>query len=176
VAGATSASAKPPGTGKKTQSGVKAANEAAEATSVPAGVSRQGGKTPTSPARRSATSGAASLVRACLRGAADKSGHSPEGRGTTSRRRANLDESEDASTECKEAGGAQDGIFNDDDEIKEDNKDNEDDKESEGEDSGNNAELALLRQEMDALEHCMYSKGTVALVFARTVTQALLAG
>jgi hypothetical protein len=29
---------------------------------------------------------------------------------------------------------------------------------------------------MDPLEHCMYSKGTVALVFARTVTQARLAG
>ena len=37
-------------------------------------------------------------------------------------------------------------------------------------------ELALLRREMDALEHRMYSEGTVASVFACTVTQARLAG
>ncbi len=80
------------------------------------------------------------------------------------------------------ARGARDGIFNDNDERKKDNKDNEDNKENEGEASGDNpddkedTELALLRREMDALEHRMYSKGTVALVFARTVTQARLAG
>ncbi len=56
------ASAKPPVTGKKNQSGVKAANKAAEASNVPNGVSGRGGKTPTSPAGQSATLGAASLV------------------------------------------------------------------------------------------------------------------
>ncbi len=78
-----------------------------------------------------------------------------------------MGKSEDASTEYKEAGGARDGIFNDNDKRKEDNKDEEDDKENKGEDRGNNpdneedAELALLHREMDALEHHMYSKGTV---------------
>jgi hypothetical protein len=78
AAGATSASAKPPVTGKKTQSGVKAANKAAEATNVPDGVSRRGGKTPTSLAGGLATSGAASLVQARLQGAANKPGQPPE--------------------------------------------------------------------------------------------------
>ncbi len=89
---------------------------------------------------------------------------------------------EDVSTKCKEAGGARDSIFNDDNKRKEDNKDNEDIEESKGKDRGDDlddeedAELDLLRWEMDALEHRMYSKGTVASVFARTVTQAWLAG
>jgi hypothetical protein len=185
AAGATSASAKLLVTGKKTRSGVKAAHEVAEAMNVPDGASGHGGKTPTSPAGHLATSGATSWVQARLQGAADKPGCPPEQanvRRAKSRRRADSDKLKDASTECKEAGGARDGIFNDNNERKEDNKDAEDDKESKGKASGNNpddeedAELALLRQELDALEHRMYSKVTVALVFARTVTQAHLAG
>ncbi len=92
-----------------------------------------------------------------------------------------MEELEDASTECKEARGARDGIFNNNVKRKEDDKDKEDNKESEGEDRGDDpddkedAELALLRREMDALEHRMYSKGTVDLAFARMVTQARLA-
>jgi hypothetical protein len=103
----------------------------------------------------------------------DKPGCPPEWtnvRKSKSHRQADSDESEDASTECKEAGRARDGIFKDNDEREEDDVDKEDDKESKGKDRGNNpdneedAELALLRQEMDALEHRMCSKGTVASV------------
>ena len=63
VAGATSASDKPPATGKRTRSRVKAANKASGAKNVPDGVSGCRGKTPTSPAAQSATSG--SPVRTC---------------------------------------------------------------------------------------------------------------
>jgi hypothetical protein len=185
TAGATSDSAKPPVTRKKTQSSVKAANEAAEATNVPNGVSGRGGKTPMSPAGQSVTPGATSLVQACLQGAVDKPGQPPEQanvRRAKSCRQADSDESEDASTECKEAKGTWGSIFNDNNEHEEDDKDAEDDEESEGKassddpDDEEDPEFALLRWEMDALEHCMYSKGTMASVFARTVTQARLAG
>ncbi len=159
AAGATSASAKPLVTGKKTQSMVKAANEAAEAMNVPNGVSGRGGTTPTSLAGRSAMLGAARSVQARLQGAADKPGRPPERanvRRAKSRHQANSDKLEDASTECKEAGGARDGIFNNNNEHKKDNEDTEDDEESEGEASGDDrddeedAELALLCREMDA--------------------------
>jgi hypothetical protein len=159
AAGATSASTKPLITGKKTQSMVKAANEAAEAMNVLDGVSGCGGKTPTSLAGQSAMLGAARSVQACLQGAADKPGCPPERvnvRRAKSCHRADSDKLEDASTECKEAGGARDGIFNNNNEHEEDNEDAEDDEESEGKASGDDpddeedAELALLCQEMDA--------------------------
>ncbi len=50
AAGATSASDKPPAPRKKTQSRVKAGNEAAEATNVPDGLSGHEDKAPASPA------------------------------------------------------------------------------------------------------------------------------
>jgi hypothetical protein len=87
----------------------------------------------------------------------------------------------DASTKCKEAGGARDGIIHDKDGNKDDNKDNKDDNKDKAEDRGNdpddedNAKLVLFCREMDSLEHCMYSEGTMALVFACAVTQARLA-
>jgi hypothetical protein len=88
----------------------------------------------------------------------------------------------DASTKCKEAGGARDGIIHDKDDDGDNNEDDEDDNEDEAEDSGDdldnedNAKLVLLHWEMDSLEHPMYSEGTVASVFALAVTQAWLAG
>jgi hypothetical protein len=82
-----------------------------------------------------------------------------------------------ASSKCKEAGGAQDNIIhNGHDNEDDDKEDDKDDKIGEVEDEEEDVELTLLRREMDALEHRMYSKGTVASVFARTVTHARLAG
>jgi hypothetical protein len=103
----------------------------------------------------------------------------------SSRRRANSDESvnsyesgRDASKKCKEAGGAQDSIwFNANDNKEKDEEDEEADEADEIEDDADEAEaaeLTLLRQEMDALEHRMYSTGTVASVFARIITQSRL--
>ena len=84
---------------------------------------------------------------------------------------------DDVSSKCKEAGGAQDNVIREEDEDK-DNKDDadEDDGEETVELNEEAVELTLLRREMDTLEQRMYSKGTVASVFARTVTHAKLAG
>jgi hypothetical protein len=88
----------------------------------------------------------------------------------------------DASTKCKEAGGAWDGIIHDEDDNKDDDKDDKDNNKDKAKDSGNDpvdeddAKPVLLHREMDSLEHRMYSEGTVASVFARAVTQARLAG
>ncbi len=74
------------------------------------------------------------------------------------------------------------GIIHDKDNNKDNDKEDEDDDKDEAEGSGNDpdkeddAKLILLRREIDSLEHRMYSEGTVALVFAHTVTQAWLAG
>jgi len=82
-----------------------------------------------------------------------------------------------ASSKCKEAGGAQDNIIHNGHDNEDDNKeDDKDDKIGEVEDEEEDVELTLLRREMDALEHRMYSEGTVASVFARTVTHARLTG
>jgi hypothetical protein len=86
----------------------------------------------------------------------------------------------DVSTGCKEAGGARDGIIHNEDNNEDNNKEDKDDNKDKAEGSGydpdeeDDTKLILLRQEMDSLEHRMYSKGTVALVFAPTVTQAWL--
>ncbi len=101
---------------------------------------------------------------------------------STSCRWADADESVgDASTKCKEAGGARDGIIHDKDNNEDDDEDDKDNNKDEAEDSSNDpddeddAKLVLLCREMDSLEHRMYSKGTLASVFARAVTQARLA-
>ena len=79
------------------------------------------------------------------------------------------------SSKGKEAGGAQDFIFHNPNNDKEEE---EDDNEEDGlEDSDKEeAELAFLRWEMNALEHRILSEGTVASVFARTISQAQRAG
>ena len=172
AAGATSASDKPPATGKKTQSRVKAANEASRATNVPDGVSGCGGKTPTSLAGQSMTSGATSPIRTRSR----PPGHSNV-KLSTSRRRADSDELVgDASIKCKEARGARNSIIHNEEDNKADEESEVEDNCDEDPDDEDDAELALLRWEMDTLEHHMYSKGTMTLVFACTVTQAPLAG
>ncbi len=74
------------------------------------------------------------------------------------------------------ATNVQEGIIHDkynDEDGKED--DNEAGDSSSKPDKEDNAELDLLHQKMDALEHHMYSKGTMASVFACAVTQARLA-
>ena len=89
-----------------------------------------------------------------------------------SRRRADSDDSggDVSSRGTKEAGGAQDFIFHNPDGEEEE----KDDVEKDGlEDSDEEeAELALLRREMHALEHRSLSEGTVASVFARTILRA----
>ena len=77
---------------------------------------------------------------------------------------------DDVSSKCKEAVGVQDNFIceDDEDEDDEDNADEDDDEED--------VELILLLREMDALEQRMYSEGTVASVFARTVTNSTLTG
>jgi hypothetical protein len=150
------------------------------------GLSGHGGKGPTSPAGQSATLGAASLVQTCPQGNADKLGRPPGWsnlRLSMSRHWADVDELVgDASTKCKEAGGAQDGIIHNEDNDEDDDKDDKDDDKDKVEDSSDdpddedNAKLVLLHQNMDSLEHRMYAKGTVALVIALVVTQARLAG
>ena len=93
----------------------------------------------------------------------------------TSRLRANSEESGgDGSSKCKEAGGAQDTISHNPDDNEEEEDDDEDDG-LEDVDEEDDAELILLRRAMDALEHRMFSEGTVASVFARTIAQAQLA-
>ena len=100
----------------------------------------------------------------------------------SSRRRANSDKlvnlyesGRDASKKCKEAGGAQDSIsFNANDDEEKDEEDDEADEIEDDADEAEAAKLTLLRQEMDALEHHMYSTGIVASVFARTITQSRL--
>ncbi len=96
---------------------------------------------------------------------------------STSRHRANSEESVgDASSKCKEAGGAQDSIFlNTNDDEEGDKEDDEADEIEVDADKEEDAELTLPRQEMDALEHRMHSTATVASVFARTITQSRLA-
>ena len=140
-------------------------------------MSGHGGKIPKSPVGRSGEMRATSPVRT----RAQPAGHSNV-TVLSSRRRANSDESvnlyesgRDASKKWKEAGGAQYSIFfnaNDDEE-----KEEEDDEADEIEDDADEAvedELTLLREEMDVLEHRMYATGTVASVFARTITQSRL--
>ena len=96
---------------------------------------------------------------------------------TPVRARNASDESlDDVSSKCKEAGGAQDNVIHEEDEDKDDKDDaDEDDGEETIELNEEAVELTLLRREMDTLEQRMYSKGTVASVFARTVTHARLA-
>ena len=91
---------------------------------------------------------------------------------TPVRARNASDESlDDVSSKCKEAGGAQDNVIHEEDEDKDDKDDaDEDDGEETIELNEEAVELTLLRREMDTLEQRMYSKGTVASVFARTVT------
>jgi hypothetical protein len=186
AAGATSASDKPPAPMKKTRSGVKAANKAAGAMNVPDGLSGREGKAPASPAEQSAMLGAASPVQTCPQGNVDKS-ERPLGRSNVrvsmSRLRADADESVGyVSTGCKETGGARDSIIHNKDNNKDDNKEDKVNNKNKAEGSGDDpdkeddAKLILLHREMDSLEHRMYSEGTVALVFARAVTQAQLAG
>ena len=94
----------------------------------------------------------------------------------TSRRRDDSDKSGgDGSRKCKEARGAQDIIFHNTDDDEEEDEDDDDDDGLEDPDEEDDAELTLLHQEMDALEHRMFSEGTVASVFARMITQAHLA-
>jgi len=153
AARATSASDQPPTLGKKTRSVSKAANEASEPVNTPGGRSGRGGKILKSLGSHSGKLRAISPIR------------------TRDPCRANSDESvnsyesgRDVSKEYKEAGGAQDNIFltaSDDEE-----NDEEDDEAEEVDD-----ELTLLREEMEVLEHQMYVTGTVASVFARTITQ-----
>jgi len=87
-----------------------------------------------------------------------------------SRRRADPDKSVgDASSKCKEAGGAQDSIVHD-------NNDNEDADVASGNDWDNedNAKLVLLNREMDSLEYLMYSKGTVSSMISLSATKTSL--
>jgi len=94
---------------------------------------------------------------------------------TPVRARNASDESlDDVSSKCKEAGGAQDNIIREYDE-EDDDKDDADDEIGVGDDNKEDVELTLLRWEMAALVQRMYSKGTVASVFACTVTHARLA-
>ena len=94
------------------------------------------------------------------------------GRTRTSRLWADSDDSGgDVSNKEKEAGGAQDFIFhnpNNDEEEEEDNNEEDGLEDSDEEE----AKLDLQRREMNALEHRSLSKGTVASVFARTISQA----
>ena len=76
----------------------------------------------------------------------------------------------DASSKCKEAGGARDSIIH----SKDDDEDDADAVSGDDWDDENDAELVLLHQEMESLEHLMYSKGTVALMFALAVTTTSL--
>jgi hypothetical protein len=76
----------------------------------------------------------------------------------------------------KEAGGAQDIIVhNPGDDEEEEEDDNEEDG-LEDSDDEEASELARLHREMNVLEYRMFSEGTVASVFARTIAQAHLAG
>ncbi len=68
------------------------------------------------------------------------------------------------SKECKAAGGAQDNMFLT---ASDDEENDEEDGEAEEVDD----KLTLLREEMEVLEHQMYVTGTMASVFARTITQ-----
>ena len=83
---------------------------------------------------------------------------------------------DDASSKCIEAGWAQDNIIHNGTDEEDDDEDDADDEIGVVENNEEDDELTLLRREMDALEHRMYSEGTVASVFARTVTHARLAG
>jgi hypothetical protein len=95
---------------------------------------------------------------------------------STSCRRADSDESVgDESSKCKEAGGAQDIIFHNTNDDEEEDEDDDEDDGLEDPDEEEDAELTLLRREMDTLEHRMFSEGTMASVFARTIAQAHLA-
>ena len=140
-------------------------------------MSGSGGKIPKSPVGRSGKMRAISPVQTRDQPA----GHSSV-TVLSSRRRANSDESvnsyesgRDASKKCKEAGGAQDSIsFNANDDKEKDEEDDEANEIEDDADEAEAAELTLLRQEMDALEHRMYSTGTVASVFARIITQSRL--
>ena len=80
-------------------------------------------------------------------------------------------ESKESNDDCpnqgKEAGGAQDDIREDDYNVGDDEEaDNSKALESKS-DGEEEAELALLRREIDVLERRRYSKGTIALVFAQ---------
>jgi len=81
----------------------------------------------------------------------------------------------DGSSKSKEAGGAQDIIVHNTDVDEEEDEDDDEDDGFEDPDKKDDAELTLLRREMDTLEHRMFSEGTVASVFARTIAQAHLA-
>ena len=161
TAGATRVSDQPPTTGKKTRSGAK---EASGATTAPDGVSGHGDKIPKGHVGCSGRARATSPV--CTRVI----------RLATSRCWVDSDESGgDGSSKSKEAGGAQDIIVHNTDVDEEEDKDNEEDDRFEDPDEKDDAELTLLRREMDTLEHCMFLEGTVASVFAHTIAQAHLA-
>jgi len=157
AAGVTKVADQPPTAGMKTRSGAK---EASGATTAPDGRDKV-------PKGRV---GCSSKVRA------NSPGRTPAIRLSTSRRRADSDElGGDGSSKCNDAGGAHDIIsHNTNDDEEEDEDDNKDDR-LEDPDEEEDAELTLLRREMDALDHRMFSEGTVALVFAHTIAQAHLA-
>ncbi len=74
---------------------------------------------------------------------------------------------QDVSKKYKEAGGAQDNIF-----LTASDEDEDDEEDDEAEEVDD--ELTRLWEEMDALECQVYTTGTVASVFARTITQSQL--
>jgi hypothetical protein len=136
------------------------ATKVSAATTAPEGRSGHGDKTPKS------HGGHSGKVKAT----------SP-GRTRTSHRRAGSDDSGgDVSSKGKEAGGAQDIIFHNPDDDEEEDEDDDEEDGLEEEDEEEESELALLHQEMNALEHRSLSEGTVASVFARTILQAQRAG
>ena len=95
------------------------------------------------------------------------------GRTRTSRRRADSDDSGgEVSSTGKEAGGAQDIISHNPDDDEEEGEDDDEEDGLEDSDEEEESELALLHREMNVLEHRMFSEGTVASVFARTIAQA----
>jgi len=128
-----------------------------------------------SPAAGKKTRGGATGASAATGRSGKVKANSP-GRTCTSRRRADSDDSGgDVSSKGREAGGARDSIVHnpDDDEEEEEGDDDEDGLEDSDDEE---SELALLRREMNALEHRSISEGTVASVFARTISQAHRAG
>jgi hypothetical protein len=80
-------------------------------------------------------------------------------------------ESEESNDDCpnqeKEAGGAQDDNREDEDNAGDDEEADNDEALESKSDGKEEAKLALLRREMESLERCRYSKGTVASVFAQ---------
>jgi hypothetical protein len=148
AAGATKGADQTPTAGKKTRSGAEATSGA---TTAPDG----GDKLPKGRVGRSSKVPAIMLPTSRLRADSEESGG-------------------DGSSKCKEAGGAQDTISHNPDDDEEEEDDDEDDG-LEDVDEEDDAELILLRRAMDALEHRMFSEGTVASVFARTIAQAQLA-